>query len=609
MANTNQNQILTLTPNTDQNKLIGEESSLNRLQHNNNPARKSRDLYVTHKFDADLGFSSMEDMIELSMDSGLVEEDIPRHLVIKDKGDKCFSKHPRRMIILALKKFLEIEREEDLPSVGIWNGEKSVEVNVEVNNDNDARKLLSTTEIFGVGVEVVPHHFRNYSTARVWDNEGLFEKFSDEQLAEILKNKGIVKVKREEYTDRKTKEKKKGRRYRLIFNKRVPPKELKFPAIGIKMETELYIPPPMQCFHCQRLGHGESSCRNKAQGKKKICFHCGHGHDGDLGSKCVVKEAKCVNCKCNHSSLYRGCPAYQQELNIKKIATEKRVSPREVMLKMKSLGEYIDYANERTAAKKVTAVQDEISHRLGPVESSVQELKNMMIHFLEGRKTLNKVSEDAMEIASDFDDTEDSMRSLVEENQELKNQLRQQESVCSEVELLKEELKKLTEEGKRNLLEKENEHLRIVEQENKYLKASLEELREEMGRLRREESNDEITYMREEIKRLKQDCEALKSLKESKEKENDTVVNLKKDLKDIKKQNAELSKMLAGKDESMRKMMSVHNIDETNKLKSEIETYKKKLNEKDRELKSMKSKVEINRKSDRSRSEVGRDPK
>ena len=63
MANTNQNQILTLTPNTDQNKLTGEESSLNRLQHNNNPARRSTDLYVTHTFDADLGFSSMEDMI------------------------------------------------------------------------------------------------------------------------------------------------------------------------------------------------------------------------------------------------------------------------------------------------------------------------------------------------------------------------------------------------------------------------------------------------------------------------------------------------------------------------------------------------------------------
>ena len=102
------------------------------------------------------------------------------------------------MIILALKNFLGIEREEDLPNEGIWNGEKSVEVNVEVNND-DALKLLNTTEIFGVGVEVVPHHYRNFFTARVWDNKGLFEKISDDQLAEILKNKGIVKVKREEY--------------------------------------------------------------------------------------------------------------------------------------------------------------------------------------------------------------------------------------------------------------------------------------------------------------------------------------------------------------------------------------------------------------------------
>ena len=61
MANTNENQSLTLTPNTDQNKLTGEESSLNRLQHNNNPARRSTDLYVTHKFDADLGFNGRHD--------------------------------------------------------------------------------------------------------------------------------------------------------------------------------------------------------------------------------------------------------------------------------------------------------------------------------------------------------------------------------------------------------------------------------------------------------------------------------------------------------------------------------------------------------------------
>ncbi|GBL87512.1 hypothetical protein AVEN_165131-1 [Araneus ventricosus] len=57
----------------------------------------------------------------------------------------------------------------------------------------------------------------------------------------------------------------------------------------IKLTVRPYIPNPLRCFKCQRLGHSKASCRGTL-----TCARCAEaGHDS---SNCTESE-KCVNCK------------------------------------------------------------------------------------------------------------------------------------------------------------------------------------------------------------------------------------------------------------------------------------------------------------------------
>ena len=459
-------------------------------------------LYSQHRFTTDLGFGTMRDMLEITHDDEQIEEDTPRHLIIKDKGDTKFSRHPKRMMIMALKKFLEIQDDKLMPLVNIWTGAGGVEVNVEVKCDVHAEKLLATRSIFGVEVSVEAHRFRNCSRARVWDNEGFFAAFTDEELVDILRNRAVVGVQREEYMDKKNNMKVKGKRYRLTFNKRVPPTVLRFPGAGIRMETELYIPPPMQCFHCQQLGHSETNCKNKSVGK--VCFTCGVAHDGEIGKKCKAHEAYCVNCRGKHSSSSRDCPAYQQEARIKRIATERREAPRDIVLQMKSVGEYIDYKTRKTTAHKVQAVQNEIDQRLKPIEGALQDITGMVTHLLQvGLKRPAYTEQEGVGMV--VDEPSPAEQSLMEENKRLREQIKAQESLSTEVDRLREEVRRLqVNDSKYN----DTGALQQALAENRQLKEDMAELRNQVKALSANKSTNVGTEdvekpLREEIRELK----------------------------------------------------------------------------------------------------------
>lgn len=69
-----------------------------------------------------------------------------------------------------------------------------------------------------------------------------------------------------------------------------------------------YVPRPMQCFNCQKMGHVKGVCRNSA-----ICPRCAEPHPED---KCSATTLKCPNCQGAHSASSKDCPQIKKEISI-----------------------------------------------------------------------------------------------------------------------------------------------------------------------------------------------------------------------------------------------------------------------------------------------------
>lgn len=81
---------------------------------------------------------------------------------------------------------------------------------------------------------------------------------------------------------------------------------------GIRCEVSPYIPPVIQCFNCLRYGHMSKSCKSKTR-----CSRC----QGPHPSKDCEAAMVCLYCKSDHSALYRKCPEFFKQKQIKKLMT------------------------------------------------------------------------------------------------------------------------------------------------------------------------------------------------------------------------------------------------------------------------------------------------
>lgn len=88
---------------------------------------------------------------------------------------------------------------------------------------------------------------------------------------------------------------------------------------GLMRETQKFIPPPIQCFHCQRFGHMASACPDKNDPSKLRCARCAANHHTSECSctstvKCTDRrtcshiQVSCANCGGAHKSFDNACP-------------------------------------------------------------------------------------------------------------------------------------------------------------------------------------------------------------------------------------------------------------------------------------------------------------
>ena len=445
--------------------------------------------YKTHQFNEDLGFDSMEDMLKRPSDP--VNDEVPRQLLIEDVGDVKFSRHPRRMLMPVITRFLELEDNEERPNVYMFKKDDVQMVCVEVSKDKHAEKLVGADAMFGVAIKVTPHPFGNFSRATVWDAEGIFAPFSDEELGDLLQQHGVVSITREKYKDRKTGELRPGKKYRVTFKTRVSPKCLKFPDLAIQYETTPYVPQPLRCHRCQKFGHTKTNCRTLE--KDQVCFICAQVHV-DKDARCKEK-ALCANCRGPHVASSMECPAYKQEKAMKTESVEKRCAPVQVMRNWKAQGKYVVFS--KSTARAVAASEPRDKGRTDKIEKDIHDIKQILCGLVNQAKPTG---------GSDQSPDERSYHEIQEENNTLVEQI---QTLTAEVQ--------------------EAHDVREAVEE---LRKEVQQLRAENAELKRERAAKTPTLERDEVAQLKEALDDVQEKFQSQMQEKDNmIIDLEKNLK------------------------------------------------------------------------------
>ena len=237
------------------------------------------------------------------------QENFPKFLIIKSENQE---KPITTLSPFVIEKQIEAAIGTPKTVKKLKNGTLLVETTRKIQTEN----LLKMKTFFNLPVTVSEHKTLNTSKGIIRDRTLKGE--SEENIAEYLKNQGVIAVKR--FTIKKGHSYIETNTLLLTFNMITVPKNLRI--FYRFVPVDVYIPNPLRCFNCQRFGHHELNCPEDIG---SVCENCGMGNHDHLTSRCK-NPPQCVNCGQNHVSKSNECVIWKKEKEIMKIKVTKNLT-------------------------------------------------------------------------------------------------------------------------------------------------------------------------------------------------------------------------------------------------------------------------------------------
>lgn len=299
-----------------------------------------------------------------------------------------------------------------------WNG------NLVVYNESELHSMRAIgSHTFGnIEFEVSMFDTLNKSQATIYYDRNE----TAESLLELLKDQGVSKVEqRHKFQDNVEKP---MPIFILTFDKLTIPEIV---YIGYEIcDTRPYYPLPLRCTKCQKYKHTRKYCNSKSD----VCRLCAEELPHD-----TCGPLKCINCHGPHASNDRACPVKSDEIAIKKIQVDRRVSypvARAMFFKEQKSGQpnrpltlYSDIARDDVDAK-IKALNDKIESLMAVVKEKDRIIEALMMEkeskqSFEVLYDLKSLNETATMIQSLELSPEERFSLFMNQNEQLKTSLTQ----------------------------------------------------------------------------------------------------------------------------------------------------------------------------------------
>ena len=211
---------------------------------------------------------------------------------------------------------------------------------VELISPGQANILSKLKSFNNLEIKISPHRSLNTRQGIIRCRD--LKNCSEEDVVDGLKDFHVIQARH--FMRRSGEESIPTGTWLLTFDRTDLPKEIKVGYMNLKVET--FIPNPMKCFNCHKLGHTQVNCSSP-----KICGTCGLPESDNHVNSCS-KILKCVNCGLNHASTDRSCEKWKIEKEIKKIQVTKNISYFEAKKQVSSFEE--TYASKVMEHKSVS---------------------------------------------------------------------------------------------------------------------------------------------------------------------------------------------------------------------------------------------------------------
>lgn len=279
---------------------------------------------------------------------------------------------------------------------------------VQTANEHQGQKLLEIKKIDKNPVTVQLHRTMNHVKGTVYSEA--MSRSSEEEILDKLKDQHVTKIER-------MKRKVDGdlvdtHRYILTFSLTKLPSLVKL-AEWHREIVSIYIPKPMRCINCQRLGHTKKWCRRT----KQTCARC--GEEGHKAFDCKKKreDTKCINCTGKHLATDPKCEQYQMQCEI--LATQAREHITHYEARDRVRERYVEEGKTYRWAARAN---------LNNVENNTTET-NRITETNSTNQLVTPELEDTSTSASNQMITEDTLTSVFDENMTTTSNVNQEQKI------------------------------------------------------------------------------------------------------------------------------------------------------------------------------------